>query len=46
MPARMYKLPNRNKWRVRDSKGHIHAKETSKKNAEAVVRIVNANRKK
>jgi hypothetical protein len=41
MPARMRKIRNKNLWRVSDSKGRIFAKGTSKKRAEAQVRILN-----
>ena len=43
-PAKARKLPNQNKWRVTDTKGHIHAKATTKKKAEAQVRILNTKR--
>ena len=38
----MRKLPNKNRWRVTDNKGKIHAKSTSKKKAEAQVRLLNS----
>jgi len=30
MPAKIRKLPNKNKWRVSDTKGHIHSFGTTK----------------
>jgi len=41
MPAKMRKLPRKNLWRVRDNKGKIHAFGTTKKKAEAQVRLLN-----
>ena len=42
MPVKMRKLPGRKLWRVTDNKGKVHAKGTTKKKAEAQVRILNA----
>lgn len=42
MPAKMRKLPNKRLWRVTDSKGKVHAKGTTKKKAEAQVRLLNS----
>lgn len=42
MPAYLRKLPNKNRWQVRDTKGHVHAKSTTKAKAEAQVRLLNA----
>ena len=41
MPAKMRKIRNKKLWRVTDNKGKIHAKGTTKKKAEAQVRILN-----
>lgn len=41
MPAMMRKLPKQNRYRVFDSKGHIHAKSTTKRKAEAQIRLLN-----
>jgi hypothetical protein len=41
MPVKMRKLPNKNKWRVYDKQGHIHAKSTSKPNAQKQIRLLN-----
>ena len=41
MPAKMRKIRNRNLWRVTDSKGHVHSFGTTKRKAEAQVRILN-----
>jgi len=46
MPAIMRKIRGKNLYRVTDAKGHVHAKATSKKNAEAVVRIINVSSKR
>jgi hypothetical protein len=40
MPAKMRKIRNKNKYRVTDNKGHVHAKSTTRKKAEAQVRIL------
>lgn len=41
MPAHMRKIRGKMRWRVTDNKGKIHAKSTTKKKAEAQVRILN-----
>lgn len=41
MPAKIRKLRNQNYWEVIDSKGHTHAKKTTKKKAQTQVRILN-----
>jgi hypothetical protein len=41
MPAHMRKIRNKNRWRVTDINGRVHAKSTSKRKAEAQVRILN-----
>jgi hypothetical protein len=41
MPAKMRKIRNKNRYRVTDNKGHVHAKSTTKRKAEAQVRILN-----
>jgi len=41
MPYKMRKLPNKNKYRVYNSRtGEIHAYSTSKKKAEAQIRLL------
>jgi hypothetical protein len=42
MPAHMRKIRNKNRYRVTDSKGKVHAKSTTKRKAEAQVRILNS----
>jgi hypothetical protein len=42
MPAKMRKLPNKNLYRVKDNKGKVYAKNTTKKKAEAQVRLLNS----
>ena len=42
MPAHMRKLPKKNKWRVTDNKGKVHAFGTTKKKAQAQVRLLNS----
>lgn len=46
MPAKMRKLPGKNLYKVTDSKGHVHAKASKKKDAQAVLRIIGASRKR
>lgn len=41
MPVKMRKLPRKNKWRVFDASGRIFSKGTTKKKAQAQVRIIN-----
>jgi hypothetical protein len=41
MPAIMRKIRGTNSYRVTDNKGRVHAKKTTKKKAEAQVRILN-----
>ena len=41
MPAKMRKLPGKRLYRVTDNKGKIHAFGTTKRKAEAQVRILN-----
>jgi hypothetical protein len=41
MVAFMRKIKNKNRYRVKDNLGHIHAKSTSRKKAEAQVRLLN-----
>ena len=43
MPAHMRKLPRKNRWRVYDGK-RVTARNTTKKKAEAQVRLLNARR--
>lgn len=38
-PVKIRKLPNKNRYRVSDSK-HVHAKSTTKKKAEAQARLL------
>ncbi len=45
MPVKMRKLRNKNKWRVYDANGKIHAFGTTKKKAQAQVRLINSLRK-
>lgn len=42
MPVFMRKIRNKRLWKVVDSKGHVHAKGTSHKKAEAQVRLLNS----
>lgn len=42
MPAHMRKIRGKRLWRVTDNKGHVHAKGTTKRKAEAQVRILNS----
>ena len=41
MPAKIRKLPNQSKWEVIDPSGKHHAYRTTKKKAEAQVRLLN-----
>ena len=41
MPAKIVKLRNKNRYKVVDNKGHIHAKNTTKAKAESQVRLLN-----
>jgi hypothetical protein len=41
MPVYMRKIRNKNRYIVKDSKGHVHAKSTTKRKAQAQVRILN-----
>jgi hypothetical protein len=41
MPAYKRKLPHSRMYRVRDAKGHVYAKRTTKRKAEAQVRLLN-----
>ena len=45
-PAYMRKIRNKNRYRVIDSKGKIHAKSTTKRKAEAQIRLLNNLRRK
>ena len=40
MPAKMRKLPHSRFYRVYDDKGHVHAKRTTKENAERQIRLI------
>jgi hypothetical protein len=42
MPAYARKIPGKMRWRVKDVRGKIHAKSTTKKRAEAQVRLLNS----
>lgn len=45
MPAKIRKLPRKNRYEVIDSKGHKHAKNTTRRKAQAQARIINSARK-
>jgi hypothetical protein len=40
-PAKLRKLPNKNRFTVKDKAGRVFAKSTSKSKAEAQLRILN-----
>ncbi len=42
MPVFMRKIRNKNRWKVFDANGKVHAKSTTHKKAEAQVRLLNS----